>query len=90
MERKDYCGPYWMPRWFRRMLSNKFNASCKIHDMDYNSKKYSRDEADARFQDHMNKQSKHSLKWRFTAFVYYVLVRLGGKLSWDKAKEEEK
>jgi len=81
-KRKDYCGPNWMPSCIRRIFSNKFNASCKIHDMDYESKEYSRDEADARFQDHMNRQAKHSLKWRFIAFCYYFIVRLGGKLSW--------
>ncbi len=84
MKRKDYCGPYWMPVYIRKTLSNKFNASCKIHDLDYTTTKYSRDVADARFQDHMNRQAKNSLWWRFLAFVYYVMVRIGGKMSWGK------
>jgi hypothetical protein len=83
-KRKDYCGPYWMPKWLRRILSNKFNASCKIHDLDYATTRFTRDEADARFQDHMNKQAKNSLKWRLVAFIYYVMVRIGGKLSWGR------
>jgi len=83
-EHKDHCGPYWMPRWIRRILSSKFNASCKIHDLDYITTRFTRDEADARFQDHMNRQAKSSLKWRFIAFCYYIAVRVGGKFSWGR------
>ena len=32
---KYHCGPENAPKWVRRILSYKFNASCKIHDMDY-------------------------------------------------------
>jgi len=47
--RKDFCGPYWMPAKIRRLFSSKFNASCKIHDLDYASKKFSRKQSDKRF-----------------------------------------
>lgn len=86
-ERKDYCGPYWMPSWMRKHFSKKFNASCKIHDLDYASTKFSRDQADARFHDHMNRQAEHSLYWRTIAFFYYIAVRLAGKWSWGRKKD---
>ncbi len=84
MKRRDYCGPYWMPSFLRRILSSKFNASCKIHDLDYETTRFTRDEADARFQDHMNRQSGMNYVWRLIAFMYYTAVRVGGKLSWGK------
>ena len=86
-ERKDYCGPFWMPKFMRIWLSDKFNASCKIHDMDYGSKKFTRKEADVRFLEHMTRQAKDSKWWKFVAKGYYYAVRLGGKLSWDRAKK---
>ena len=77
-----------MPKCLRKILSTKFNASCKVHDLDYTTAKYNRDEADARFQDHMNRQARHSLWWRFIAFSFYLAVRVGGKLSWKKPDSE--
>ena len=81
---KFYCGPWWMPRWLRRILSFKFNASCKVHDLDYASREFSRIEADDRFLLHMIRQAKSSLFWEIYAMSYYILVRILGKLSWDK------
>lgn len=83
-ERKDYCGPYWMPSVLRRAVSSKFNASCKIHDMDYESKKFSREEADKRFRKHTLKQAGKSRFWRIIARIFYGLVRIGGKISYNK------
>ncbi len=86
--RQDYCGPYWAPKWFRRFLSKKFNASCKVHDLDYSSKGFSRGEADSRFLNHMNRQANSNLCWKLIAFIYYSLVRIGGKFSWDNADKD--
>ena len=82
--RKDYCGPYWMPKCLRRLVSSKFNASCKIHDMDYTSKKYGQKQADKRFRTNVLKQAGNSKMWRVNARIFYLLVRLGGKLSYGK------
>jgi len=30
-----HCGAWWTPKWVRRIISTRFNASCKVHDMDY-------------------------------------------------------
>lgn len=81
---KDHCGPYWMPSFLRRAVSSKFNASCKIHDMDYESKKYSRSEADKRFRDHALRQAGNSAFWKTVARVFYGLVRVGGRISYGK------
>jgi len=83
-ERKDHCGPYWMPSPLRRLISSKFNASCKIHDMDYESKKYSRSEADLRFRAHTLRQAGDSRFWRVIARLFYGMVRMGGRLSYGK------
>ena len=84
MENNDYCGPFWAPSRLRRVLSGKFNASCKIHDLDYESKKFSRKVADKRFLDHMLRQSEKSIVWRIVAYFYYISVRIGGRISWKK------
>lgn len=84
-ERKDYCGPWWMSQWMREKLSDKFNASCKIHDLDYHATtKFSRDEADSRFKKHMLRQAKDSKRWKITAHIYYLAVRLMGIFSYKR------
>ena len=85
LERKDYCGPYWVPSLLRRLVSNKFNASCKIHDMDYESQKYSRYESDVRFKQHSLRQAKSSKFWRAVAILFYIMVRIGGRISYGKS-----
>lgn len=82
--RKDYCGPYWMPAKLRKLVSNKFNASCKIHDLDYDSMKYSRKEADYRFLLNMKKQAKNNILFKIVAYAFYLMVRIGGSISWKK------
>jgi hypothetical protein len=88
MDRKDFCGPYWMPSFMRRFLSSKFNASCKIHDLDYESQKFSQREADIRFITHMIKQCDGKFFWEVLAVLYFLSVRIGGKISFNKAKKE--
>lgn len=79
---KYYCGPSFLPTWVRRILSYKFNISCKIHDEMYSSKNLSRDEADELFFYHMLIQAEGTVFWTLMAHVYYCLVRCGGRLFW--------
>jgi len=84
---KDYCGPYWAPKWVNCILSKPFRASCKVHDLDYESKKYTRKEADARFLKNLMKQaSKKPLApmWKVLGYLYYLAVLVGGQKSWEQ------
>lgn len=91
-ERKDYCGAFWMPKWLRIKLSKKFNASCKMHDLDYDAhEKYSQKEADDRFLKSMLRQAnrlENKTMWRCIAKVYYIFVRIGGWYSYSEAKKK--
>lgn len=82
--RKNACGPYWMPKSMREFLSERFNASCVIHDLDYGTKRYSQYEADRRFLNHMKRQVKGKVIPTMMAYIFYVAVRIGGKLSYGK------
>jgi len=82
--KKYYCGPYWIPSKVRRIVSSKFNASCKIHDMDYESMKYGQKQADKRFRAHALRQAGNHIGWRIVARLFYIMVRVGGKLSYGK------
>jgi hypothetical protein len=75
-----YCGPWWTPKFVRRILSVKFNASCKVHDLDYKTTRFTREESDTRFLLHMIRQAKSSVFWEINATLFYVSVRLLGKL----------
>lgn len=86
MSKKYYCGPYWVPKWGQKILSSQFNASCKIHDMDYESKEFTQQEADIRFLNNCIKQARGRFLVEVWACVYFILIRIGGKLSWDKDK----
>ena len=81
---KYYCGPQWLPEWMRKIASTKFNASCKIHDLDYASQKFTRYESDMRFLTNMMKQANDSLFWEIMAMIYFVLARIAGRMSWKK------
>jgi len=87
MKNKYHCGAYWVPRWIRRILSTRFNASCKIHDLDYASTRFDREEADTRFLLHMVRQAKNSLRWEIIATTYYLFARVLGKISWGNQDE---
>lgn len=84
MNRKDYCGPFWIPSWMRKFLSNRFNASCYIHDKDYISCKMTRLQADNRFLEHMLRQVKGKIFPTILAYCFYVMVRIGGWISYNK------
>lgn len=82
--RKNACGPYWMPVVLREYLSSRFNASCIIHDLDYDGKLLSRLECDKRFLEHMKRQVKGKVFPTILAYCFYAAVRIGGKLSYGK------
>jgi len=84
---KYYCGATWVPRWLRKILSSKFNASCRVHDLDYETIRFDREEADTRFLMHMIRQAKNSLFWEIIATIYYLFCRTLGKLSWGKQEK---
>jgi hypothetical protein len=78
--KKYYCGYDSSPTWIRKLLSIKFNASCRIHDLDYEQNSpFSQEEADQRFFQNMVKQSKGNLFWLFLACIFYKAVLIGGK-----------
>tara|TARA_R110000851_G_scaffold116166_1_gene242250 strand:+ start:262 stop:534 length:273 start_codon:yes stop_codon:yes gene_type:complete len=77
---KQYCGYEDSPEWTRKLMSGKFNTSCRIHDLDYGEKTpFSRSKADVRFRNHMLKQAKRSPFWITMAYIYYLGVIWGGK-----------
>jgi hypothetical protein len=71
-----YCGVSWMPKWFREMLSEKFNKSCKIHDVYYESELVAKVDADFIFLEHMYKQAGCSLYWKCVAYTMFLNVRV--------------
>jgi hypothetical protein len=82
MAQKYYCGPRWLPGFAKRILSYKFNASCKVHDSNYESHCFTRIETDIRFLKNMMDQSDGSLFWEMIAMIYFLIVRICGRLSW--------
>jgi len=84
--RKDYCGPEYFPKFLRRFLSNKFNASCKIHDIDYDKSGFSRKESDKRFLKNMKHQAGSNIMYKMFAYAYYLGVRIGGIFSYKERK----
>lgn len=84
---KYHCGSWWTPKFLRKVLSIRFNASCKVHDMDYYTTKFTREEADTRFLLHMVRQAKGSVFWETVATMFYIFVRILGKLSFGYVKK---
>ena len=71
-----YCGVDWMPKWFRVLLSEKFNKSCKIHDVYYGSELIDNEDADFIFLEHMYMQAGNSLYWKCVAYMMFLNVRV--------------
>ena len=86
-KQKYYCGAWWVPKFIRKILSFKSNASCKIHDLDYISKDITREESDVKFLLNMIRQSNGSAFFEICATFFYIFVRILGKLSWRKHKK---
>lgn len=83
---KCYCGPFWMPKFFRRFLSIPFNAACRLHDMHY-GQKIGRKKADRLFLTNMlrlirEKDKKPKFVYIPLAYVFYLSVRIGGWISY--------
>lgn len=81
------CGPFWFPKWAKRIVSKKFNEACFQHDVDYRNQFDSREASDNRFLNKMLllSQTKTDV---ITAYVFFILVRCFGLLSWHKSKIE--
>ena len=71
-----YCGTPIMPKWFREILSVKFNKSCKIHDVHYIAFDIDNEDADQLFLEHMYLQAGKSLYWKCVAFFMFFNVRV--------------
>gem|GEM_PF-7067849 len=52
--------------------------------MDYESMKYGQKQADKRFRAHALRQAGNHIGWRIVARLFYIMVRVGGKLSYGK------
>lgn len=75
--RKYFCGPSYLPQWATKMFSSKFNEACRIHDVDYSTKRVTREQADATFL--RNMLDKCDGFWsRAKAHLMYKLVRTFG------------
>ncbi len=75
------CGPNWLWKKVRCLLSKRFEASCVKHDSDYEDPTKPRKQSDKEFFANMVKQSGVRPDWMFVALCYYAAVRVGGWLS---------
>jgi len=82
-ERKYFCGPSNVPQWLTKWFSNSHNEACRIHDVDYSTKRISRKEADKQFLDNMLEKADTRGK-KNSAYLYYGLVRLFGGRRYGK------
>jgi hypothetical protein len=71
-----YCGTLIIPKWFRKALSVKFNKSCKIHDVYYESSIIDNQDADLIFLEHMRLQAGSSIYWKCIAYAMFLSVRV--------------
>ena len=85
---KNYCGFKWFPEKLNEILSRKFNMQCKLHD-DMYKKQAGRAMADYAFLVQMLIVSETKIH-KFTAYVFYMSVRLFGWISYNKVKKETK
>lgn len=71
-----YCGLYSWPKWFRKILSKKFNSSCMLHDIQHVSEVVDNKTADLIFLQNTKQQAGKNPFWLLTAYVFYVAVRI--------------
>ena len=71
-----YCGTPMMPKWIRSVISVKFNKSCKIHDVYYESLIIDNEDADLIFLEHMKLQAGKSVYWKCIAYIMFLAVRI--------------
>lgn len=87
MSKEYFCGPFWMPKFIRRIVSCPFNSACELHDLMYESKYVSRHDADYIFLDNMLKIARGRFIVELYACTLFIAVRIGGKISWKKSEE---
>lgn len=83
---KYYCGPYWLPAFIQKLLSCPFNEACKDHDLHFEEKLMTRQDADIQFLKDCLLIARGRFLLEVYACVLFLLVRIGGKFSWDKEK----
>lgn len=83
-DKKYYCGPSNIPNWMRKWASGEFNDACKIHDMDYTTKRVTQDQADATFLRNMLDKAGDSWWSIRKAYLMYKLVRIFGGSRYGK------
>ena len=72
-----HCGVNkFMPLWFRKILSSRFNLSCIIHDIHHGSNIVSNKEADLIFYKNIKRQAGSNLYWRVNSFIYFTFVSM--------------
>lgn len=81
-----YCGADTHPRWLRKILSIPFNDVCMLHDIDYETKNYSKLRIDLIFFFNLTKFSVvkvlHGVCGLFLAPFYFLAVLLFSRRSW--------
>lgn len=85
MDDKNYCGP----GKFTSRKTELFPESCKEHDEDYDKGGYFLEKigADIKFLHNMLEENRKTGKGSiFMAFVYFILVLLGGIFTWRRRK----
>jgi hypothetical protein len=81
----DYhCGPYWMPKWLKRILSYWFNDECGIHDKVYAEGVLTKDECDFLFFKNLINKSNKSFIKSFISFIFFWVAYKYGQDSWDR------
>ena len=74
---KCHCGVNkFTPERLRKILSERFNLSCMIHDIHHGSKIVSYREADLIFLNNMKRQAGKNLFWKANAYIYFAAVSL--------------
>ncbi len=86
-DKECYCGPYWLWKPIRCWLSKRLNRVCKKHDEGYKKKEISKSENDYVFLDDGVRNAKGRFFREVEACFFFLLVRIGGKLSWKKDKK---
>jgi len=87
IKQHPYCGPVYMPKKLRNVISKSFNTPCKNHDKDYEEKKLTRKEADKKFLKGMKIEAENNIFKNVLAYTFYGFVRAFGWLSYRKSKK---
>jgi hypothetical protein len=72
---KYYCGPFYLPKFIRKVISKNFNLPCKFHDEQYNLQVSKRKDIDRDFLLDMMSLVEDGKGTSFGAYTMYYLVR---------------